>query len=722
MLARVLALADILRRSIGELCFLVLAFAGATSGQVLAQQPIERLPTPAGVLSVQPLTGSVCAPMPECKAVMIGNRILAQNSYASIDRAYPSNTDPKVVVIHTSTGGNACCWRYDLVDFTVSPPLVVQEIGDGVITLEEGGLKIERVTGRDPIGDQIWTTYRYSYGAGKAEALAQGVRHMIVPSSRTDRYPNDVLGDPNLRAPLLTLIGREHYAVFRRSLDLGSVQTIEGRYIVGSGCQPHACCLNFGMFVLDTAQRKAWALEGKSKNCQPGTDTAQMWGTLFPEDAVPRRELQRWLTDRQMGWARVTVSAQPQPIEQSSPQDGMRQPDQIGPSFDCGAKAVQIQPLAQMICRNRVLAYAELAYVIAYQALREASTPAERKALIDDANALVLAINDQCAIAKTGPLTGPPTDQNVRCIKEHFEGRREAITARATGAARDEATLQPAETIAIQRALQNKSYLSATANIDGVFGPVTRQAISSWQRDVGVRETGFGSASMLAALSARPQTSAALAPPAVPPAATFIPLEPAVDRSGKTSSIRLALADGPDLRPQDVFEQVSAAVYVVKTDRALGSAVAIAERELLTNCHVVDRARSVTLEREGTQLVALVVSADSESDRCVLRTRTTEPALPKWVRVRPYADVKVGERVFTIGAPRGLELSLAEGIVSSKRSVDDVRLIQTSAPISRGSSGGGLFDAHGHLIGITTFMLKDAQNVNFAIAAEEYAK
>jgi S1-C subfamily serine protease len=69
-----------------------------------------------------------------------------------------------------------------------------------------------------------------------------------------------------------------------------------------------------------------------------------------------------------------------------------------------------------------------------------------------------------------------------------------------------------------------------------------------------------------------------------------------------------------------------------------------------------------------------------------------------------------------------LELTLAEGLVFSKRTSDGVRFIQTSAPNSPGSSGGGLFDAQRNLLGITTFLLKDAQNLNFAIAAEEYAK
>ena len=116
-----------------------------------------------------------------------------------------------------------------------------------------------------------------------------------------------------------------------------------------------------------------------------------------------------------------------------------------------------------------------------------------------------------------------------------------------------------------------------------------------------------------------------------------------------------------------------------------------------------------------------MVSANKDADRCVLRVSNIVSPFPT-AGVRPYADVKVGERVFTVGAPRGLELSLADGIISSKRTADSGRYFQTSAPISKGSSGGGLFDAQGNLLGITTFMIKDAQNVNFAIAAEEYAK
>ena len=62
--------------------------------------------------------------------------------------------------------------------------------------------------------------------------------------------------------------------------------------------------------------------------------------------------------------------------------------------------------------------------------------------------------------------------------------------------------------------------------------------------------------------------------------------------------------------------------------------------------------------------LAFLISADKAADRCILALMER---LPVWDKVRPYADVKVGERVYTIGSPEGLELSLAEGIVSPKR-------------------------------------------------------
>jgi S1-C subfamily serine protease len=192
-----------------------------------------------------------------------------------------------------------------------------------------------------------------------------------------------------------------------------------------------------------------------------------------------------------------------------------------------------------------------------------------------------------------------------------------------------------------------------------------------------------------------------------------------IDESGKTHSVKLETRGGPDLRAEEVFDKAAAAVYVVKADRRLGSAVAISDSELLTNCHVTGDLAEVKIARAKDEQSAKVVSRAAEADRCVLRVTTK---LPSWVTVRPYDDIKVGERAITIGTPQGLELTAAEGIVSSKRTYNQSRVIQTSAPISQGSSGGGLFDARGHLLGITTFYVKAGQNLNFAVAAEEFAQ
>ena len=77
--------------------------------------------------------------------------------------------------------------------------------------------------------------------------------------------------------------------------------------------------------------------------------------------------------------------------------------------------------------------------------------------------------------------------------------------------------------------------------------------------------------------------------------------------------------------------------------------------------------------------------------------------------------------MYAIGAPQGLELSLSEGLVSGLRKDGGTTYIQTTAAISKGSSGGGLFDAQGRLVGITTMYVEGAQALNFAVPAEQIA-
>jgi S1-C subfamily serine protease len=92
------------------------------------------------------------------------------------------------------------------------------------------------------------------------------------------------------------------------------------------------------------------------------------------------------------------------------------------------------------------------------------------------------------------------------------------------------------------------------------------------------------------------------------------------------------------------------------------------------------------------------------------------------VVVAESSKVAVGQNVFAVGNPKGLELTMSEGLVSSLRrnAAGQLVLIQTSAAISGGSSGGGLFNKEGMLIGLTTLgsVTADAQNLNFAIPSD----
>src|SRR5436309_1954428 len=78
------------------------------------------------------------------------------------------------------------------------------------------------------------------------------------------------------------------------------------------------------------------------------------------------------------------------------------------------------------------------------------------------------------------------------------------------------------------------------------------------------------------------------------------------------------------------------------------------------------------------------------------------------------SGLKVGDRIATISSPRGLSNTVSDGLVSAIRDDDGQRLIQISAPISPGSSGGPVFDLSGKVIGIATLQMTEGQNLNFA--------
>jgi serine protease Do len=235
--------------------------------------------------------------------------------------------------------------------------------------------------------------------------------------------------------------------------------------------------------------------------------------------------------------------------------------------------------------------------------------------------------------------------------------------------------------------------------------------------------------------NASPNLTMPRPPVAAEPEDDWIPGRPSLGPSIQTAKWTPLSKDfhPPKLRnkqsAEELFTKASSSVWVViaaasmpQTDAAShvsqGSAVAITRSHLLTNYHVIDGQRFFLIKQGDNILEATVVAGDKQSDRSVLQVKG-EPLNPV-NGLRGFEDLRVGEQVYTIGSPSALESTLGQGIVSGLRTVAGQHLVQTTAPISPGSSGGGLFDSAGNLIGITSFVLKNSQGLNFAIAADDY--
>jgi S1-C subfamily serine protease len=152
------------------------------------------------------------------------------------------------------------------------------------------------------------------------------------------------------------------------------------------------------------------------------------------------------------------------------------------------------------------------------------------------------------------------------------------------------------------------------------------------------------------------------------------------------------------------------------------------EGHIISNFHVVREAGAIEIVlRDGKSYEAKVVGSDPDHDIAVLKIAAPAAALVP-VKVGTSADLQVGQFVFAIGNPFGLDISLSSGVVSalgrsimslSRRPIFDV--IQTDAAINPGNSGGPLLDSAGRLIGINTSIVSASggySGVGFAVPVD----
>lgn len=141
---------------------------------------------------------------------------------------------------------------------------------------------------------------------------------------------------------------------------------------------------------------------------------------------------------------------------------------------------------------------------------------------------------------------------------------------------------------------------------------------------------------------------------------------------------------------------------------------------IVTNCHVVNGASQVTVQLyDGRTLPAVIAGADQRSDIAILKV-AAEGLIP--IELGDSEEVKVGQMVFAVGNPFGLQETVTQGIISAKgrRTASEAThdFFQTSTTINPGNSGGPLIDIHGRVIGINNFIISrsgGSEGIGFAI-------
>ena len=172
----------------------------------------------------------------------------------------------------------------------------------------------------------------------------------------------------------------------------------------------------------------------------------------------------------------------------------------------------------------------------------------------------------------------------------------------------------------------------------------------------------------------------------------------------------------PELTTEELFKLASPSVVLVEVFNAsgekfgTGSGFVAGDGAIVTNYHVIRGAYSanVRLQDGSTIPVQGEVGVDPSRDVAIIKANSLSA---KPLSLADSDKLQVGDKVIAIGSPLAIQNTLSDGLVSGVRS----GLIQTSTPISPGSSGGPLFNTHGEVVGIAVAQILGAQNINFAV-------
>ncbi len=169
----------------------------------------------------------------------------------------------------------------------------------------------------------------------------------------------------------------------------------------------------------------------------------------------------------------------------------------------------------------------------------------------------------------------------------------------------------------------------------------------------------------------------------------------------------------------DLYNTNVQSIVYIETQDASGSGVIVKEDGTLVTCfHVIANADNIKVKLKDGSMYSVngFRYINPLSDVAILTLDTNRKFRP--ITINPINNFSIGERIYTISNPQGLEFVFSDGMIN--QSTKDY--IQFSAPISGGSSGGALLNKKGNLLGIVTSQLipSEAQNINFALPNEYY--
>lgn len=155
---------------------------------------------------------------------------------------------------------------------------------------------------------------------------------------------------------------------------------------------------------------------------------------------------------------------------------------------------------------------------------------------------------------------------------------------------------------------------------------------------------------------------------------------------------------------------------------SLGSGFFVRNGQVATNLHVVKgaaRGYAKLVSQKTKYDIEGITAVDAERDLVILKISVPGAQV---ISLGDSDTVQIGSPIYAVGNPRGLEGTFSQGIISSIRKVGTDKLLQLTAPISPGSSGGPVLNDKGQVIGVSVATFRGGQNLNFAIPSNYLKK